>query len=155
MEQLELGLLTDSDFAGDRKDMKSTSGVFLALYGTHTFFPLCSASTKQTNVSHSSVEAELVACNKGMRTEGLPALDLWEQLLGRKVVLRLFQENQATARIITTGKAPTLRHIKRTHQVCIAWLHQVVADLGLLLTDCDTGVMAADIFTKHFVNRDK
>ncbi len=39
-EDLEVGLFSDADFAGDRADMKSTSGVFLALYGTHSFFSL-------------------------------------------------------------------------------------------------------------------
>ena len=37
--ELELGLFSDADFAGDRDSMRSTSGVFLALYGTHSFFP--------------------------------------------------------------------------------------------------------------------
>ena len=32
-EELELGLFSDADFAGDRDKMRSTSGVFLALYG--------------------------------------------------------------------------------------------------------------------------
>ena len=32
-EELELGLFSDADFAGDRDKMRSTSGVFLALDG--------------------------------------------------------------------------------------------------------------------------
>ena len=39
-EELELGLFSDADFAGDRDSMRSTSGVFLALYGAYSFFPL-------------------------------------------------------------------------------------------------------------------
>ena len=124
--ELKLGLFTDSDFAGDRSDMKSTSGVFLALYGLHSFFPLGSVSKKQTCVSHSSVEAELVSCDFGVRAVGIPALDLWQTILGDEITMELYQDNQATARIITTGKAPTLRHIGRVHQVSIAWLHEFV-----------------------------
>ncbi len=37
-DELELGLFSDADFAGDRDTMRSTSGVFLALYGPHSFF---------------------------------------------------------------------------------------------------------------------
>ena len=95
-KDLQLCLYTDADFAGDRNDLKSTSGVFLALTGSHSFWPLCGQSKKQTAVSHSTVEAELVACNHGLRTEGLPALLLWEPILGRKTSLVLYQDNQAT-----------------------------------------------------------
>jgi hypothetical protein len=56
-DQIEIGLFSDADFAGDRGTMRSTSGVFLALYGPHSFFPLASQSKKQTAVSHSTVEA--------------------------------------------------------------------------------------------------
>ena len=77
-ELLRLGLFADSDFAGDRSDFKSTSGVFLALVGLQTFFPLGWASRKQTIASTSSVEAEIVALGQAVKNAGLPALDLWE-----------------------------------------------------------------------------
>ncbi len=67
--------------------------------------------TKQTAVSHSTVEAEIAAADHAIRTSGLPALHLWERLLQ----IDLFQDNQATARIMSTGRAPTLRDIKMTH----------------------------------------
>ena len=38
-DELELGLFSDADFAGDRDTMRSTSGVFLALYGPPQFLP--------------------------------------------------------------------------------------------------------------------
>ena len=82
-KDLELGLFTDADFAGDRSDMKSTSGVFLALYGPLTFFPLGAQSKKQSAVSHSTAESEIVACDHGLRTEGLPALPRWKIILGK------------------------------------------------------------------------
>ena len=70
LKDLQLCLYTDADFAGDRNDLKSTSGVFLALTGTHSFWPLCGQSKKQTAVSHSTAEAELVACNHRLQSEG-------------------------------------------------------------------------------------
>ncbi len=79
-------------------------------------WPLCGQSKKQTAVSHSTVEAELVACNHGLRSEGLPALLWWEPILGRKTSHVLYQDTQATMRILQTGKAPTLTHIRRVHQ---------------------------------------
>ncbi len=67
---------SDADFAGDKKRQRSTSGVFLALYGAHTFFPLSAQSKKQTAVSHSTVEAEIIAADHAIRMAGLPALPL-------------------------------------------------------------------------------
>ncbi len=76
-DNLQLGLFSDADFAGDRADMRSTSGVFLAPYGPRSFFPLAAQSNKQTAVSHSTVEAEIVAADHALSTSGLPALPLW------------------------------------------------------------------------------
>ncbi len=85
-DKLRLDLFVDSDFAGARRDMKSTSGVFLRLLGPHTFFPLGAIAKKQTSTSHSSPEAELVALDLGVREEEIPALTLWETLLGREPI---------------------------------------------------------------------
>ena len=147
---LQLGLFSDADFAGDKASLRSTTGVFLALYGIHSFFPLASQSKKQTAISHSTVEAEFVAANQAIRTAGLPALPLWERILNRKVDLEIYQDNQATARIMSTGRAPTLRHIGRTHYVSVAWIHERLGEPGINLHDCVSDVMAADIFTKFF-----
>ena len=122
-ELLRLGLFADSDFAGDRADFKSTSGVFLALIGPQTFFPLGWASRKQTIASHSSVEAEIVALSSALRHEGVPALDLWEKILGRTPEVTVYEDNQAAATIVKTGKYPELRHVQRLHGVSISWLH--------------------------------
>ena len=113
-DQLKLGLFSDADFAGDRADTGSTSGVFLALYGDHSFFPLSGQSKKQTALSHSTVEAVIVVADHAVRTSGLLALQVWERLL----------DNQATARITSTGRAPTLPDIKRTHSVSVAWIRK-------------------------------
>ena len=43
----------------DKETLRSTSGVFLAVYGPYSFFPLAAQSKKQTAVSHSTVEAEI------------------------------------------------------------------------------------------------
>ena len=66
-ELLRLAIDGDSDFAGDRVDFKSTSGMFAALVGPQSFFPLGWGSKKQTCASHSSPEAELVAPDAAVR----------------------------------------------------------------------------------------
>eukprot|EP00972_Heterocapsa_arctica_P017073 2524168-Heterocapsa_arctica.AAC.1 len=54
-----LALYSDADFAGDKESSKSTS----------------------------TPEAKIVAANAAVRTEGLPALQLWDIVLGRQVDL--------------------------------------------------------------------
>ena len=71
-----LHLYADADFAGDRPGFKSTSGGYLAMSGPTTCFPLGAKCQKQTSVSHSTPEAEIVAANVAVRTIGLPGLDL-------------------------------------------------------------------------------
>ena len=39
-EDLKLVAYSDADFAGDRRDSKSTSGAFMALWGKNSFFPV-------------------------------------------------------------------------------------------------------------------
>ena len=50
-DAFHLGLYSDADFAGDRSDLKSTSGVFLAVLGPHNFFPVAALSKRQVAVS--------------------------------------------------------------------------------------------------------
>ena len=71
-----LGLFQDSDFAGDLEDSKSTSGGTLCVLGSHTFVPISWMCKKQTSVSHSSTESEIISLDAGLRLDGIPALDL-------------------------------------------------------------------------------
>ena len=36
---------------------------------------------KQTSVSHSSTEAEVISLHAGLRIDGIPALDLWDLVI--------------------------------------------------------------------------
>jgi len=61
MDDVELVLFCDADWAGDQNDHKSTSGVLLCLMGPNTFIPISAISKKQISVSKSTPEAEIVA----------------------------------------------------------------------------------------------
>ena len=76
-----LGLFQDSDFAGDLEDSKSTSGGTLCVFGRHTFVPICWMCKKQTSVSHSSTESEIISLDTGLRLDGLLALELWDLIV--------------------------------------------------------------------------
>ena len=75
-KQCRLGLFQDSDFAGDLEDSKSTSEGTLCIFGSHTFVPISWVCKKQTAVSHSSTESEIISLDTGLRLDGLLALEL-------------------------------------------------------------------------------
>ena len=75
-KQCRLGLFQDSDFARDLEDSKSTSGGTLCVLGSHTLVPISWMCKKQTAVSHSSTESEIISLDTGLRLDGLPALEL-------------------------------------------------------------------------------
>ena len=56
-----LVLLQDSDFAGDLEESKSTSGGVLCIFGSRTLVPICWMCKKQSSVSHSSTESEIIS----------------------------------------------------------------------------------------------
>ena len=80
-KQCRLGLFQDSDFAGDLEDSKSTSGGTLCIFGSHTFVPISWMCKKQTSVSHSSTESEIISLDTGLRLDGLPSLELWDLIV--------------------------------------------------------------------------
>ena len=113
------------------------------------------APRRQTAVSHSSTESELVSADHGLKSIGLPALDLWELLLGRDpghLGLKMFQDNDACCRVCRSGKNPNMPHIGRTHRISIAWLHEQLQSNNVKMYRADSELMSADIFTKPFLH---
>ena len=80
-KQCTLGLFPDSDFAGDLEDSKTNSGGTLCVFGSHTFVPISWMCKKQTSVSHSSTESEVISLDAGLRLYVIPALDLWDLIV--------------------------------------------------------------------------
>ena len=80
-KQCRLGLFQDSDFSGDLEDSKSTSGGILCVFGSHAFVPISWMCKKQTSVSHSSTESEIISLDTGLRLDGLPALESWDLIV--------------------------------------------------------------------------
>ena len=161
-KDLRLQLFADADFASDLTTRKSTIGLFLALAGPHSFFPLTAVSKKQSAVSHSTPEAEIIAADTALRTLGLPGMDLWDKvmkkLLNEKAMpVKFMEDNESTISIIESGKNHTMRHIQRTHDVSVKWLSETFKKLKkrLRLVNCDTNEQSADIFKKAFDDTEK
>ena len=80
-------LFADADFAGCTTTQRSTSGVHSVLRGPNTSFPIAGQSKRQTCVSHSTPEAELVATDFALRTTGIPSLLFWDVIFEHKPCL--------------------------------------------------------------------
>ena len=80
---IEVVTYCDADLAGDRNDAKSTSGVLVCLVGPRTYMPITAVSKKQTSVSKSTPEAEIVALDHGISKEAMMLAALWHFAIGR------------------------------------------------------------------------
>ena len=144
-------LYADADLGGCPDSQRSTTGAHLCIRGPKTNFPIHGESKRQGSVSHSTPEAEIVALDHAVRTIGLPAANLWEKLMG-SARLEVYEDNDAAIRCVRTGRNPTMRHLGRTHGICIAWLHEQYARSAFSLHDTASCMMSADIYTKSFIN---
>ena len=147
-----LRLFADADFAGCKRTARSTSGAFASLSGPGIFVPLSGKTAKQSCVSHSTPEAELVSADTALRCIGLPFMDLFDVVLNRPVELVFEEDNQTAILTMKKGQSQQMRHMNRTHRVSLRWLHEVLCQPGVTINYCDTKEMAADIFTKFFPN---
>ena len=102
-KQCRLGLFQDS-FAGDLEDSKSTSGGTFSVFGKSC---ICSNKLwmckKQTSVSHSSTESEIISLDGGLRLDGLPALKLWDLVVS--VFGSVTQTTERTVRPVTIDRS--------------------------------------------------
>ena len=110
-KQCRLGLFQDSDFAGDLEDSKSTSGGTLCVFGSHTFVPISWMCKKQTSVSHSSTESEIISLDAGLRLGGIPALDLWDLIVS--VLGNTTQNHDRTEKPVVCRSKNHVRHHSR------------------------------------------
>ena len=56
-------------------------GEHCAFFGSHTFVPTSWMCKKQTAVSHSSTESEIISLDTGLIFDGLPALEPWDLIV--------------------------------------------------------------------------
>ena len=103
-KQCRLGLFQDSDFAGDLEDSTSTSGGTLCIFGSHTFVPISWMCKKQTAVSHSSTESEIISLDAGLRLDELLALELWDLIVS--VFGSVTQISDGTGRPVDVKRNP-------------------------------------------------
>ena len=129
MDDVHLALYADADFAGCVESLRSK---------------------RQSCVSHSTPEAEIVAADVAMRAMGLPALKLLQRILKKSPNFVFYDDNKAMIGVVRSGRNPTMRHLERSHGVCISWMHEMSTRDYMYLAYEVTDRMAADIYTKAF-----
>ena len=80
-QHCRLCLFQDADVVGDLEDLKSTSEGILCIFGSRTSVPMSWMREKQTSVSHSSEESDVISLDAGLRMDGIPALVLWDVVI--------------------------------------------------------------------------
>ena len=105
-------------------------------------------SKKQTAVSRSTTESEVIALAQGIFAEALPMCTFWETVLRRKINLVIFEDNEATEKVVRSGYSQQLRHITRTHKVKIASIKEILDLPEVHLRHVMSDDQCADVFTK-------
>ena len=93
---------------------------------------------KQTSVSHSSTESEIISLDAGLRLDGIPALDLWDLVI--EVLhssLNQTRKSKETVRRNQLRNEPSRKHTNsqtKTQIACWLWMLDYVCMGYLLLT---------------------
>jgi len=136
---------TDSDFAGDLNDRKSTSGYVFTLAGTAVSWK----SKKQSLVSLSSTEAEYIGCSEAAR-EAIGLRQLYHEITDsqantNKPAIQLLLSNSQGA--ICLAKTPRFNHSTKHIDVKYHFVRGTCAQGLISLNLLPTTDMTADIIT--------
>ena len=110
-QHCRLGVFQDSDSAGNLEDSKSTSVRILCFFGSRTLVPASWMCKKQTAVSHSSTESEVISLDASWRMDGIPALDLWDCVI--EVFHSSSNQPKALWKTLQQKNEDTVEHVTR------------------------------------------
>ena len=145
---IRLDVYTDADFAGCINSVKSTSGLWIEISGGEHTFPLYWQSKRQSSVARSTTEAELIAMANGLFGEVYNLQSFLQQLIGKELEVKFFQDNNAVLQVLEAGYSAKLRHCGRVHKVNVASISEALEDESLTAEHCTTREQKANGFTK-------
>ena len=120
--------------------------------------PITGVSKKQTSVSKSTPEAEIVALDHGVSKEGMALATLWQHAIGKgketqPIIINALEDNESACRIVVTGNNPNMRYMSRTQRIDISWLNERFNDGIFRFVACPSHYQGADIFTKPCIDK--
>ena len=91
---------------------------------------------KQTSVSHSSTESEIISLDAGLRLDGIPALDFWDLIvsvlgnttqtterLGRPVIIDKSQKSPGKTNVLNNIDC-VLPNVQSSHQEALLYVFE-------------------------------
>ena len=105
LDKLEQHYYSDADIAGCVQTQRSTTGSFGMSWGPNSCFPIAMLRNRQTCVSHSTPEAELVAMDTILRAIALPSHIVWDTV-PHAVESTVFGGNEAMLQVIKQAGIP-------------------------------------------------
>jgi hypothetical protein len=139
-QELKLIGYSDSDFAGEKTDRKSTGGYVFMLDGIISW-----SSKKQTCVALSSMEAEYIALSEAVKETIWLRRFLEELGFKQEEATTLFEDNQGT---IAFAKDPIDQKRTKHIEVRYHFVREKVETKEVKLEYRNTKLMLADIMTK-------
>jgi len=131
---------SDSDFAGDIKDRKSTSG-YIILMGNN---PICWTSKKKSIVANSTAEAEYISTSICIKKIVWIKNILYE-LFRYSRPITIYSDNTASIKSMENGDLnPKLKHISIKYHFNYDYISKNIIKLKYI----ETKSMLADILTK-------
>ena len=140
LSNADLGLFQDSDFAGDLEDSKSTSGWTLCVFGSTTFVPISWMCKKQTSVSHSSTESEIISLDTGLM------VILWQDCCGKGNLRKTYWNT--VGRRFPTGNAYSYT-VKKDYSYLRMWMTSNWLESNKILIRCGKYSIKKSIWENH------
>ena len=148
-DSLELCSYSDSDWAGDIDNRKSTSGWCIFLQGkSGTRFLIDWGAKQQSFIAKSSAEAETVAISKVVSSRILGYYNLLLAIGVNVEKVRHFTDSQSAMLCIGAGSSKSLRYINKTQGIHLGWLREVFSQNEFSLEYVKGTENPADLFTK-------
>lgn len=140
IKDLKLNIYTDSDYAGDIKTRRSTTGVVCLLGGV----PIAWCSKRQPIVTLSSTEAEFVAATEGAKY-AIYLKSFIQELIEKEIKPKIIIDNTSAISLIKNGNlSPRCKHMDVKYLFISENYKRKLFDIEYLPTD----KQIADIFTK-------
>jgi hypothetical protein len=145
-------LFVDADHGGDLQTARSTSGWATLAVGSHgTNCTMDWGAFRQKATAKSTGEAEIVGFDDGLCRSGLIVAGLWEEALGRPVLLRVRCDSDACMLAIKNGISAKMRYIRKHQRISIGFLHDAMDEAvhdDRETVRVDSADNIADMFTK-------
>jgi len=112
--------------------------------------PVSWSSRVQKTIAQSTAEAEYMAAGEGAK-EGVWLRNLLQELhlMSKDLPFTLCSDNQAAQEWISNARvAPKTKHIAIRHH----WIREIVKQGIMVIKDCPTRLMRADVLTKSMCN---